>query len=261
MFAATRPQIFGHRGAAGLAPENTMAAFAAGLAAAADGVECDVRLAADGVPVVIHDATLDRTTDAAGPVLSRSSRELAGVDATCRFVAPPGVARPAPEGVPLLADVLDAFPGLPVIVELKDEAPALADAVVAAVRRTGAAARVCAGSFHHQVLARVRQLAPELATGASLPEARGVLMRAQIRWPFAGAAAFHALQVPPVRGWMRVVTPRFVRQAHQERALVQVWTVNTAGEVTRLLAMGVDGIISDRPDIAVAARDAFAARQ
>lgn len=238
-----------------------MAGFAAGLAAGADGFECDVRLSADGVPVVIHDPTLDRTTDATGPVRARTAAALAQVDAGCRFVPPAGIAAAARVGVPAFADVLAAFPGARVIVELKDADLALADAVVAVLRRASATTRVCAGSFHHPVLARVRQIAPELATGASLPEARGLLMRAQVRWPFTGAAAFHALQVPPARGWLRVVTPRFVRQAHQEQALVQVWTVNTPAEVARLLGMGVDGIISDRPDIAVAARDAVAARQ
>lgn len=261
VFASERPQVFGHRGAAGLAPENTMAGFTAGLAAGADGVECDVRLSADGVPVVIHDPTLDRTTDVTGDVAARTVAELARVDATCRFEPPAGVARATRQGVPVFADVLAAWREARVIVELKDEDPRLADAVVAVVRRADAASRICLGSFHHPVLARARRLAPELTTGASLPEARRLLIRAQVRWPFTRSAPFRALQVPPVRGRVRVVTPRFVRQAHQERACVQVWTVNTPEDVTRLLAMGVDGVISDRPDIAIAARDAFAVGQ
>lgn len=238
-----------------------MTGFAAGLAAGAEGFECDVRLSADGRPVVIHDPTLDRTTDVTGPVRGRTAAELARVDAACRFVAPAGITASGRAGVPLFADVLAAFPGARVIVELKDADLALADAVVDVLRRTSATARVCAGSFHHDVLVRVRRIAPELATGGSLPEARGVLVRAQVRWPFTRGAAFDALQVPPARGRLRVVTPRFVRQAHQEGALVQVWTVNTPVEVTRLLKMGVDGIISDRPDVAVAARDAVVAGQ
>lgn len=238
-----------------------MAAFAAGHAAAVDGFECDVRLTADGVPVVIHDETLDRTTDVAGLVRTRTSRELARVDASCRFVPPPGVVAATPQGVPRFADVLAAFPNMRVIVELKDDRPALAEAVVAIVRQTDATPRVCLGSFHRAVLARVRALAPEITTSASLPEARWLLVRAHFRWPGFGTRAFRALQVPPVRGHLRVVSPRFVRQVHREGCVVQVWTVNTTDEAAQFLAMGVDGLISDRPDVTVPARDAFATSQ
>ena len=102
-----RPLVFGHRGGAKLGPENTMPAFARGLAAGADGFECDVRRSADGVPVVIHDATLDRTTDGSGPVSEHSVPELAAVDATIRFRPPPDVAGPIPRaGIVPLAEVL-----------------------------------------------------------------------------------------------------------------------------------------------------------
>lgn len=258
VFAAPHPLVFAHRGGAALGPENTLATFALGLAAGADGCECDVRLARDGVPVVIHDATLDRTTDAAGLVVARSAAELARVDACCRFAGDSGDRYVPPRrshaGVPTLEEVLRQFAGARWIVELKDDVPALADAVAAVVSSLGLRDRVCVGSFHHGVLQRVRQVDPSIVTSASLLEARRTLTRAWL-WPVRRTGPYRAFQVPERSGRLHVVTRPFVRQVHRERAVVQVWTVNTAEDVTRLLAMGVDGVISDRPDLAVAARD------
>jgi glycerophosphoryl diester phosphodiesterase len=261
VFASARPQVFGHRGGLARAPENTMLAFARAMAVGADGFECDVRLSADGVPVVIHDPTLDRTTDATGPVAARTVAELEAIDATCRFAAAqPDDAVAHPEGVPRLAAVLARFPAARVIVELKEDTPALAHAVAAVVRQAGALSRVCVGSFHHAAIANVRTAAADLTTSASMREARWLLVRARACWPFARSPAFRGLQVPCQTGRLRVVSPAFVRRAHRESAAVQVWTVNDPAEMRTLLAMGVDGLISDVPDVAVAVRDAAAAR-
>jgi glycerophosphoryl diester phosphodiesterase len=260
VFASDRPLVFAHRGGAGLGPENTALAIARGLSTGADGFECDVRLAADGVPVVIHDPTLERTTSAAGAVHALPSPALAALDATCRFVPPePARAVTTPEGVPALRDVLSRFPAARAIVELKDEDPRLADAVVAAVRQTGAAGRVCLGSFHQVVLDRVRALAPDVTTSATRREAQRTLARSWVRWPLAMSPPYRAFQVPERAGRLRVVTPAFVARAHREQAVVQVWTVDAPDDVDRLLALGVDGVISDRPDLVVPARDAWCA--
>ncbi len=260
MFASDRPLVFGHRGGAKLAPENTLPAFARGLAAGADGFECDVRLSADEVPVVIHDATLDRTTDRRGPVGALTAAELGRLDATCRFV-PAGPAQALNEvaGVPRLLDVLQRFPAARVIIELKDTHEALARAVVQAVRHCGAEGRVCVGSFDRPVLERLRALAPEIVTSASRREAQWTLARSWLRFPRLGPAPYRAFQVPERSGRLHVVRPAFVRQAHREGAVVQVWTVDQPDDVQRLLAVGVDGIISDRPDWTVPSRDAWAA--
>lgn len=252
--------MFAHRGGSKIGPENTLLALSRGMAAGADGFECDVRLAADGVPVLIHDATLDRTTGASGPVHAHTSAALAALDATCRFAPPePSWAVPAAEGLPTFAEALARFPQARVIVELKDEDPRLAEAVADVVRAAGASDRVCAGSFHQAVLDRLRRVAPTMTTSASRHEAQWTLARSWARWPFAMSPPYRAFQVPERAGRLRVVTPAFVRRAHRERALVQVWTVDAPEDIHRLLAMGVDGVISDRPDWAVPARDAFVA--
>jgi glycerophosphoryl diester phosphodiesterase len=261
-FPSREKLVFAHRGGAKLAPENTIAAFLNGVALGSDGFECDVHLSRDGTPVVIHDKTLDRTTDATGPVGARTAEELAGVDAGYRFVATDGSHpfRNRGIGVPTLEAVIRACPGVRAIIEMKQGDPALARAVVDVVRRTDAVDRVCVGSFYRQGLEVIRAEAPAIATSASEDEARWTLYRAWCRWPLAGARVYFAFQVPERAGRLRVVSPAFVQQAHRDGARVDVWVVDGADDINRLFSWGVDGVITDRPDIALAVRDAWSRR-
>ena len=237
-----------------------MPAFARGLAAGADGFECDVRRSAEGVPVVIHDATLDRTTDGSGAVSEHSVPELAAVDATIRFRPPPDVAGPIPRaGIVPLAEVLHAFPRARVIVEVKDDNAELARAVANVVHRAAAVPRVCVGSFHRAVVRAIRAYAPDLTTSASEPEARALLLRSLLRWPRLSRAPFAALQVPEAAGRLRVTAPRFFRRVHREGCVAQVWTVDRREDVQRLFDWGADGVVTDRPDLVVPVRDAWLA--
>jgi glycerophosphoryl diester phosphodiesterase len=256
---ADRRLVFAHRGGARLAPENTMAAIDNGLALGADGLEIDVQLSADGVAVVIHDRTLDRTTDRVGPVRSLTAAQLARVDAGFHFEkngAHPF--RGQGIGVPTLDEVLRKHPGTRIIIEMKGDEPELARAVGAAVRRAGAVERVCVGSFYQPSIDTLRAEHPELMTSASQAEARWTLHRSWVRWPWTRARAYSAFQVPERAGRMRVVSPAFVRHVHREGHVIQVWVVNEREDVQRLLDWGVDGIISDVPDVAVSARDEWA---
>lgn len=237
-----------------------MVAFSRGVAAGADGFECDVRLSSDGVPVVIHDPTLDRTTDHVGLVSTFPADVLGRIDATCRFqAAAPAYAVTEKVGVPTLESVLRRFHTTRIIVELKDTADALAHAVAGLIHRLGAESRVCVGSFHAGVLATFRTAAPDVATSASMTEAKWTLARSWLALPRVSPAPYRAFQVPERAGRLRVVRPAFVRQVHREGAVVQVWVVDAPADVHRLLTMGVDGVISDRPDLAVPVRDAWVA--
>jgi glycerophosphoryl diester phosphodiesterase len=257
--AARERLVFAHRGGSKLAPENTMPAFEQGLSLGSDGIECDVHLSRDGVPIVIHDPTLDRTTDAVGPVSARTADELARVDAGHRFARGGTFPfRGLGVGVPRLEHVLRRFADRRVIIELKQDDPALARAVIAVVRRTGTVSSVCVGSFHHLALAIVRAEAPEIATSASRVEVQWTIYRAWCRWPFRVAVPYYAFQVPERVGRVRVVSPAFVRQAHRCGARVDVWVVDEPDRMNRLFGWGVDGVISDRPDLAVAIRDQHA---
>jgi glycerophosphoryl diester phosphodiesterase len=251
-----RPLVFAHRGGRALGPENTVVAFDLGMAAGADGLEFDVHLARDGKVVIIHDPTLDRSTTTTGEVHVFTSAELAAVNASPRF----GIDLELPwsgtqAGLPTLDDVLSRYPAASLIIEMKGERPELGPAVVEAVRRAGAASRVCLGSFSSAVLAAARQAGPDLATSASREEALRALQRSWIGLSPGRAVRYKAFQVPERAGRMRVVSRRFVRAVHRAGCAVHVWTVNEEADMRRFFDWGIDAIITDRPDLAVKVRD------
>jgi len=274
-----RPLIYAHRGGAALRPENTLVAFDHGLALGADGLELDVHLSRDGVVVVHHDPTLERTTNARGAIRLKTAAELAETDAGYQFRAgdshslPPkggshtedGVAsgfsrkdqpgefpyRGQGIGVPTLREVLARYP-VPLIIELKTPEAALARATVDELRAADAVGRVALGSFYGQGLHAARAYEPRIATGAAREETRWALYKSWVHWPIR-RPAFREFQVPERSGRTTIVTPRFVRHAHRAGLAVKVWTVDAHEDIARLLSWGVDAIISDRPDVAVAA--------
>jgi glycerophosphoryl diester phosphodiesterase len=230
-FRSDRPRAFAHRGGAALAPENTLAAFDSGVALGADGLELDVRLSRDGVVVVHHDETLDRTTALRGAVQDRTASELAAA------------------GVPCLANVLQRYP-IPIIIEMKLNSASFAAAVIDIVKQARAVDRVCLGSFGRRVLRAARSYDPAIATSAAREEVRWALYRSWCRWPVS-QTPYRGYQVPEFAGHTRVVSPRFVADAHRSGLAVQVWTVDTESDARRLLSWGVDALITDRPDVIV----------
>jgi glycerophosphoryl diester phosphodiesterase len=248
--ALDRAQAFAHRGGSALRPENTLLAFDHGIALGADGIELDVRLSRDNVVVVHHDATVERTTNGTGAVASLTADELAAVDAGYHFGPPDYPYRGRTGGVPRLATVLRRFAGVWLIIELKVNDPELAHRTIDLVREAGALDRVAFGSFGTRVLRAARSYDPPVMTGASREETRLALYRSWVRWPVRHPT-YDAFQVPELAGSTRVVSPRFVRDAHAAGLAVQVWTVDQPSDMRRLLSWGVDGIISDRPDLAV----------
>jgi glycerophosphoryl diester phosphodiesterase len=238
--------VFAHRGGAALRPENTLLAFDHGLALGADGLEFDVHLSRDGAVVVHHDATLDRTTSGTGPIAAHTADELARVDAGYHFDGYRG----RTGGIPRLDEVLRRYPDARCIIEMKVNDPALAHRTIDAVRAAGAIGRVALGSFGTRVLRAARVYEPRIPTGASREETRLALYRSWVRWPVR-RPPYREFQVPEFAGSTRVVSPRFVRYARDAAVAVRVWTVNDEADMVRLLSWGVDGLISDRPDIAV----------
>jgi glycerophosphoryl diester phosphodiesterase len=268
--AAGRPLVFAHRGGAQLAPENTLAAFVRAHALGVDGFELDVRLSRDGEVMVIHDADVDRTTNGSGKVSAMTAAELRGLDAGARFK---GSSVEGDTRIPLLRDVLAQFPGEMLIIELKGANPALPPRAFEVVREAGALDRVCFGGFQRHMLIGVRRCGrrvtsdrlserpevpevPVVCSSASREETRWSLYRSWVRMPWPWRP-YDAFQVPEVSRRTRVVSPEFVRAAHGRGLLVQVWTVNEETQMRRLLSWGVDGLISDRPDLALRVRDAF----
>ena len=271
--------VYAHRGGAKLRPENTLLAFDHGLSLGADGLEFDVHLSRDGVVVVHHDATLD--PNGHGPRRAhcgraRASRRGAHFTDSPRTSStrarhlehPRHPAHPAHPthpthpaqhpfrglagGVPTLHEVLRRYPSIPLIIELKVNEPELARRTIDVIRAADAVDRVALGSFGTRVLRAARAYEPAIRTGSSREETRLALYRSWVRWPVRHPR-YQEYQVPEVSGTTRVVSPRFVRYAHEAGLPVKVWTVDEAGDIRRLLSWGVDAIITDRPDIGVAA--------
>jgi glycerophosphoryl diester phosphodiesterase len=230
----------GHRGAAGHMPENTMPSFEKALELSADALEFDVALSSDGVPVVIHDDTLDRTTDGRGPVESLSYEELRRLDA--------GSWKAVPTALPSLADVLAAFASRTLLnLEIKESARRvdLVDACAEMVREHRAVEQVVFSSFDHDALHLLRHV---------LPEARiGVLsVAAGIERAFRCAAELRAENLhPPVMLANRAIVDR----AHAAGWNVWTWTANSAEIIEEVLRSGVDGVFSDFPERVIAARE------
>jgi glycerophosphoryl diester phosphodiesterase len=253
LLSLSKPSAIAHRGGSKLRPENTLAAFEHAVSLGVDACECDVHLSADGEVVVIHDATLDRTTNALGSVERMTARELAQVDAAHAFGADAGFPfRDRGFGVPRLADLLDRFRGLPWVVEIKGDRADVAGRVVRLIRDLNAFDRVLIGAFSQNVLNAVRTLAPRLPTGASSLEARAAAGRAYVRLPI-GRARFDVLQVPYRAKGREVFAEPFVRLARRAGTPVHAWVIDDPGDMRRLLDWGVTGLISDRPDLALAA--------
>jgi glycerophosphoryl diester phosphodiesterase len=228
-----------------------MAAFESGLARGADGLELDVHLSRDGVVVVHHDRTLDRTTNLSGPIADRTADELARADAGYFFRRVDDDDFPfRGRGVtiPTLEAVLAVFRDTPIIVELKVNDAVLARAVLDVVRAARAVDRACLGSFGLRALREARRLEPALATSAAREEVRWALYRSRCRLPVK-RVSYQGYQVPEWSGRTHVVSARFVRDAHAAGLGVQVWTVDTEQDATRLLDWGVDALITDSPDV------------
>jgi glycerophosphoryl diester phosphodiesterase len=252
--ALPRPQVFAHRGGSKLRPENTIAAFDHGLSLGADGLEFDVHLSRDGVVVVHHDSTLDRTTNRTGPLAALTAGELARVDAGYHFTSPLEPAahpfRGQGIGISTLREILRRYRDAWLIVELKDNDVELARRTVDEIRAADALERVALGSFGTRALRAARAHEPALVTGAGQEETRLALYLSWIRLRVP-RPPYDAFQVPEWSGATHVVSPRFIQYAHDAGVAVQVWTVDDEANIRRLLAWGVNGIISDRPDIAV----------
>jgi len=202
---------------------------------------------------------LDRTTSASGPIAGLTAAELARIDAGCRFAGGGGFPfRNQGVGIPTLAEVLRRYPDTRIIVEMKVNARAMGEAVARDVRRAGAAERVCAAGYGALSTAAARAALPEMASSACHAEVRLAVYRTWACWPLR-RVRYRGYQVPEQNGAFRIVSPRFIRYAHRAALKVQVWTVDEEGDMRRLLEWGVDGLISNRPDVAVRVRDALGA--
>ena len=238
-FDPPKPRVLAHRGLALEAPENTLLAFAKAAAIGAAYIETDVHVSHDGVAVISHDPSLRRVAGRDLRVSRLTMDELRRIDLGHG------------QGYCALEEALDAFPELRFNIDLKAEG-ALGP-TVAALRRTGAASRVLLTSFSDARRRRAAGLVVEVVTSAG----RAGVIRAMLSRPFGPVALTRALrgaaalQLPERIGPLRIVTRALVEAAHRAGVEVHVWTVNDPADMTRLLDLGVDGLVTDRADLAL----------
>jgi glycerophosphoryl diester phosphodiesterase len=252
-----RPIAFAHRGGAGEAPENTLAAFEIAVTLGYRYLETDVHRTRDGVLVAFHDERLDRVTDRSAAIAEVDIAEVEAADAGYAFSPDGGHTFPfRGRGirVPRLEEILVRWPDSRVNIDPKSDS--CVRPLAALLDRLGAWGRVCVGSFSDRRLRRFRTLGraractsmgPQAVTFARLTTTIGLM-------PRLGA---DCIQVPIRRGPVRIVTERFVEAAHRAGLAVHVWTINDRATINELLDLGVDGIMSDRLRLL---RDVFARR-
>ncbi|HEX2030229.1 MAG TPA: glycerophosphodiester phosphodiesterase [Actinomycetota bacterium] len=251
--------VVAHRGASAQEPENTVAAFEAAVAAGADAVELDVRLTADGIPVVLHDPDVASTTDGRGPVHALTLAEVKRLDAS-------GGRGPRQE-VPTLAEALDVLgrhAGVAVDLEIKNipgepafDSPdeAILNATLRTLEASGFGGPVLVSSFNWITIERCKEVAPELPTGfltIAAMEPRAALVYARQRG--------HDFILPQSSALLAAGDP-LVEEAHREGIRVGTWTVDDRGDLATLFGWGVDAVASNVPALAVAVRDGGAGQR
>jgi glycerophosphoryl diester phosphodiesterase len=247
------PVNFAHRGGAKIAPENTLEGFREGIRVGAGVLELDVHAIADGSVVVIHDERVERTTDGSGPVREMTLAEVMRLDAGYRFTTDDGKTYPyRGKGVkvPALAQVYQQFPDVPINVEIKGKRPGIEKAVWGIIEGAGAEKRTLVVSEDSGTTRRFREVSGgRVATAASRVELISFWLLSRLHLVGLSKPPYQALQGPETHRGLRIVTPELVRAAHEWGLRVDVWTIDHEPDMRRLLGFGVDGIMTDRPDI------------
>lgn len=252
LFEGPPPRVFGHRGAAGLAPENTLPSFALGLALGANVLELDVHGSKDGVIVVFHDPTLERTTDGEGDLKDHTWNELQKLDAGYHFTRGGGdfPYRGHSVRITSLEGLFTTHPTAQFNIEIKQEEPAIVEDTIRLIRGLGIESRVLLAAEHDSIMQSIRQHAGEIPTSASTGDVVDFIGRVQSGSLDGYKPAFRALQIPPRFGDIELASPDTVRVAHSLGIEMHIWTINQPDEMRELVALGVDGIISDLPGLA-----------
>lgn len=257
-FESSQPLILGHRGASAVAPENTLAAFAQAIQDGADGIEFDVRISSDGVAVVIHDDTLNRTGLVSGAVSALTAAQLQQVDVGSWFTKRSGGPAFFNETIPTLEAVFDLFASNTAVlyVEMKcDEvqAPALANAVVRQIDKQNMRGRAVVESFALSAIADVKKIDPGVRTAAlfepKLSKPISTLRRGSI---LKLARQHHADEIALHHTLAR---PKIVQAAKDEGFEIVVWTVDDVTWIERARVNGIKALISNNPHLMAEARD------
>jgi glycerophosphoryl diester phosphodiesterase len=239
-----------HQGGERLWPSNTMLAFRNAAKLGVDMLDTDMHATRDGVLVLAHDETLDRLTDTQGRIADLTLAEVRAADAGYTLSPDGGQTFPfRGQGVQVatLSELLSEFPDMPLSIEIKQVTPHLGVPFCRALRVAGATGRVIVSSFSDAAMQEFRAACPEVITSMTERELRPLVLLSKIGLAGLAPLPGRSAQVPLRAGGIEVVTPAFVKAMHRRGVSVQVWTINDEATMRRLIAMGVDGILTDDP--------------
>ena len=243
--------VIAHRGGRRLWPENTLYAYQKAAELNVDLIEMDLHSTQDGVLVMMHDDTVDRTTNGTGAIQDFTLSELKQLDAGYQWTDDQGASYPyRGQGVvvPTMAEVFTALPNARLNIEIKQVEPSIVQPFCELIREYGMVERVLIASFDQGTIDHFRQVCPEVATTAGEDEVRVLYGMSYVYLGNLYSPASQAAQVPEYSGSIHVLIPLFVRAAQGRNLDVHVWTVNELEDMQRMLDLGVDGIITDYPD-------------
>ncbi len=247
-----RKRLFAHRGSSLLAPENTQCAFDFAVRCGCHVLETDVRLSRDNEVIVIHDDTVDRTTNGSGLVCEKSLSELTSLNAGSQFIHSNDLGTSStqfarkPQSLMTLQQLIRQYPHQGINIDIKDNDIAAADAVANVLGRLSPTQWVNVGSFHAKVIKHFRKLMPNTSTAATREEVGKLFFGLERR----RTLPYQVLQIPTAYWGLSLCTPRFIKRCHSRNLEVLYWTINNVSEMTKLLERGANGIVTDRPDLA-----------
>ncbi|MDP5273959.1 glycerophosphodiester phosphodiesterase [Chengkuizengella axinellae] len=246
------PLVIAHRGGADIMPENTLTAFEHSRQMGVDALEFDVHLSKDGKIVVMHDETLDRTTDGTGFIANYTLDELKKLDAGYHFKDEQGNFAFRGKGVtiPTLKEVFDGFSDLPMVIEIKPENKELTEKVYEMIKEYNLESQVIINSFYETVLTWFYELAgDEIPIGAGPDTVKKYVISNKLYLDRLIPLNVSAFQLPMEDSGINLTTKRIIQSLQDRNIVVQYWTINEVTDMEKLIDLGVDGIITNKPDL------------
>lgn len=246
------PLVIAHQGGDGVWPGETMLAYQNAVDLGVDVLEMDIHITKDGELILMHDETVDRTTDGTGEIESMTLTDLKKLDAAYDWSPDEGKTFPyRGQGIQVatLEEIFQAFPEMRMTIEIKKTNSSMAKPFCDLIREYNMQDKVLVASFHDERLQEFRAECPEVATSSAKNETTVFVLLTKAFLGGFYSPIFYSLQVPEESGGITVMTPAFVRAAHARNLAVEPWTINDEETMRKFIEWGVDGIITDRPDI------------
>ncbi len=253
-YYADRPpvMVIAHQGGDDLWPGNTLFAFQNAADLGVDVLEMDLHITKDNALVLIHDETVDRTTNGSGSVEAMTLAEIKALDAGYDWSPDDSATYPyRGQGItiPTLEEVFQAFPGYRMTIEIKKTERSMAAPFCAQIRQYNMQNRVLVASFHDERMAEFRAECPEVATSSARQETTTFVLLSKVFLGGLVSPVYYSLQVPEKSSGITVMTAQFIRAARARNLKVEPWTINDPAQMRQYIEWGADGIITDRPDL------------